>query len=81
MSPQVDWYRGEMKIAEDDDHILGEPVTGGGVTSRTLTFKSLRTSLAGVYECKGSVNIPSIGISGVTNSSVFPVVVKGMKVL
>ena len=80
VSPQVDWYPGAINITEDDDRILGEPVTQGLVTSRTLTFKSLRTSLAGVYECRGIVNIPTIDISGATNSSTFKVVVKGMQV-
>ena len=79
VNPRVEWY-GTTNITDDNDHTLSEPVTQGLVTSRTLTFKSLRTSLARMYECRGIVNIPSIALSGVTNSSMFPVVVKGMQV-
>lgn len=78
MSPQVNWYYGTTNITGDNNHILNEPVTQGTVTSRTLIFKSLRTSLAGMYECRASIKIPSVNISSVANNSIFQVVVKGI---
>ena len=77
--PTVDWLWVAMPVAVNDDYILSEAVTKGTVTSRTLTFRSLRTSLAGMYECRGSVFAPSFGITNASNSSSLSVIVKGNK--
>ena len=78
VEPAVDWFQGTTSItASDANYILSGTETEGTVTSRTLTFRPLRTSLAGMYECRGRVIVSSVGISDATNSSSFIVVAKG----
>ena len=78
VKPAVDWFRGTTHItASDANYILSGTETEGTVTSRTLTFRLLRTSLAGMYECRGKVVVSSVGISNAMNSSSFIVVAKG----
>ena len=78
VEPAVDWFQGATPItASDGNYLLSEAETQGTVTYRTLTFRLQRTSLAGMYECRGKVVVSSVGISNAINSSSFLVVIKG----
>ena len=78
VEPAVDWFQGGTPInGSNANYILSEAETEGTVTSRTLTFRPLHTSMAGMYECRGRVVVSSVGISDATNSSSFLLVVKG----
>ena len=63
---------GESIVDSGNGTTVGQPVTGGAVTTLNLMFEPLRTSDGGMYTCMASITIPIAAVN-ITNSGVISV--------
>ena len=59
--PRVLWFdTNGVQISSSEDIVLGNPVTSGRTTNRTLYFDPIRTADEGRYTCTGSLSSPAL---------------------
>ena len=68
-SPAVVWMNGTEELYSGDAITVGQAVTEGSVTTRSLTFNPLRTSLGGMYTCMAVINIPDASVAVMNDAS------------
>ena len=68
-SPDVVWMNGTEELDSGDAITMGQAVTEGSVTTRSLTFNPLRTSLGGMYTCMAAINIPDAFVAVMNTAS------------
>ena len=75
--PTIQWeYSNGSAVDGGSTFTLSAMVVSGNTTTRNLTFSPLRTSHGGEYTCRAIINIPSISITGLSNSQSTDVVVQ-----
>ena len=68
-SPDVVWMNGTEELDSRDAIIVGQAVTQGSVTTRSLTFNPLRTSFGRMYKCMAAINIPDASVAVMNDAS------------
>ena len=59
-TPNIDWIGPDGTVVTSGQNVIvGNPVTSGSTTSRTLTFTSLSEADVGQYTCRNDLTTPS----------------------
>ncbi len=65
--PSTAWIGPGGEVVDSTGGItVGTPVSGGGaITTQVLTFSSMRTSYAGAYSCRATLESPALSVPSV----------------
>ena len=79
VDPDVEWMDsgGSAVMSGVNDIAVDNLIRTGTESTLGLEFSPLHTSHGGQYTCRATINIPSIGVSGLSGSSSHNVTVQG----
>ena len=80
--PETEWIGPDGGVVQSMGGItVGTPVAGGGtITTQVLTFSSIRTSHAGEYSCRASIESPALSVRDVVEEP-FIITVQGNRLI